>query len=90
MSDGPQFDPVCVRVDPGGRKWYQSNTFLFDFYTHYTPILHRLATRHNVADRQRDMNRLPIIEHWRSKSIHEMITAKNQKAKSIDLTNILI
>ena len=26
-------------------------TFLFEFYTHYRPILHRLATMHNAADR---------------------------------------
>ena len=29
-------------------------TLLFDFYTHYRPILHLLATIHNVADRQTD------------------------------------
>ena len=27
-------------------------TFLFDFYTHYRPILRRLATIHNAADRR--------------------------------------
>ena len=29
-------------------------TFLFDSFTHYKPILHRLATMHNTADRQTD------------------------------------
>ena len=32
-------------------------TFLFDIYTHYRPILHRLATKPNAADRRQ-------IERW--------------------------
>ena len=46
----------------GGLGWTQGvendtnrnlvSTFLFDFYPHYTPILHRLAAIHNAADRQ--------------------------------------
>ena len=28
-------------------------TFLFDFYTPYKPILHRLTTTHNAADHKR-------------------------------------
>ena len=54
---------ICTPVwghmmDLGGRKWHRSNlvnvdpTFLFDFYTHYRPILHRLAAIHDAADEQ--------------------------------------
>ena len=51
-------------MDLGGRKWYQSKCrphIPTDFCTHYTTILHRLATIHNAADdrRQIDGNRSP-------------------------------
>ena len=29
-----------------------SPTFLFDFYTHYRLVLHRLVTIHNATDRR--------------------------------------
>ena len=45
--------PICgVRVDLKGRRWYQSEcrpAFLFDFYTHYRPILHRSAIKHTTV-----------------------------------------
>ena len=44
-------------MDLGGRIWYHSKcrpTFPFDFYTHDRPILHRLATIHDAADRKTD------------------------------------
>ena len=34
------------------------HTLLFDVYTHYRPILHRLATIHNAVDRQIEVGRL--------------------------------
>ena len=51
-------------------------TFLFDFYTHYRPILRRLATIHNAAGRQTDRqtdkqidgNRPPMLQHRRPKN----------------------
>ena len=36
-------------------------TFLFDFCTHYRPILHRLAIMRNAGDRQSDRNRPPML-----------------------------
>ena len=48
----PQFDPLLgVRDDIGrrGSKWYQS--FLFDFYAPYRPILHLLVTIHTFSSR---------------------------------------
>ena len=44
-----------VMVEIEGRKWHQLKCqppFLFDFYTHHRPILHHLATIHNMADKQ--------------------------------------
>ena len=54
LSYDPQFDPPFwgVRVDLGDENVIP--TFLFDFHTHNNPILHRLATIHNAADRQTD------------------------------------
>ena len=48
-----------VRVGLGGRNGTNRNVdsiFQFDFYTHHNhkPILHRLATIHNTADRETD------------------------------------
>ena len=51
----PQFAPPFGGL---GWPWGVENgtnrnlvpTFLFDFYTHYRPILHRLVTIHNAAD----------------------------------------
>ena len=57
------FDPQ-IRPPFGGLGWTQEvdngtnrhlvPTFLFDLYTHYRPVLHRVATLHNAADRQTD------------------------------------
>ena len=52
-----QFDPqfVGVRADLGVENGTNRNLvpiFLFDFYAHNRPILHRLATMHNAADGQ--------------------------------------
>ena len=33
------------------------STFLFDFYAHYRPTLHRLATIHNAAEDRRQTDR---------------------------------
>jgi len=54
----PQFDPLprlVVTVNLEDRNWYQCKcrpTFLFDFYTHIRPTLHRLVTIHNTPDIQ--------------------------------------
>ena len=53
----PQYEPpvLGVRVDLWGQKWYQSKScphIPIQLYTHHRPILHRLATIHNAADRQ--------------------------------------
>ena len=55
--------PICgYRIDIGSRIVH---TFLFDFYTHYMPNLHRLVTIDNAADRpsdrQTDGNRPPML-----------------------------
>ena len=52
----PQFDPGLGvgwtnRVENGTNR-NVVRTFLFDYNTHYRPILHRLAKIHNAADRQ--------------------------------------
>ena len=41
-------------MDPGVANGTNGNvpTYLFDIYTHYMPLLHRVATIHNEADRQ--------------------------------------
>ena len=55
MPPPPISNPVWV--GQGGRNLYNRNvvhTLLFDFYTHYRPILHCLATIQNAADRQTD------------------------------------
>ena len=36
-------------------------TLLFDFYTHYRPNLHCVATIHNAADRESDGSSLPML-----------------------------
>ena len=61
----PKSTPVWrFSVDLWGRNGTNQNivpTSLFDFYTHHKPILHRLVTIHNAADRQsgaRAMGRL--------------------------------
>ena len=52
----------------GGGKIYTNRnveaTFLFDFYTRYRPIDHRLATIHNAASRHtviQNRNRPPML-----------------------------
>ena len=60
----PRFGRSLVRVDIGGRKLYQSKSrppFLFDFYTHYRPILHPLATIQNATDRPSDGKGPPML-----------------------------
>ena len=57
----PKFD---LPFGGGGGKVDLENvvpTFLFDFCTHYMPILHRFATTHSVAHRQSDGNRPPVL-----------------------------
>ena len=53
----PQIDPPFgVRVDLRGRKKinrYAVYTFLFDFYTHYNPILHRLSPQYTPRQTDR-------------------------------------
>ena len=39
-------------VENGSSNRNVDSTFLFDIYTRYLPILHRLATVHNAVDRQ--------------------------------------
>ena len=54
----PQFSPMLSGLTREGIETGANRkvdpTFLFDFYTHHTPILHRLAAMHNAADRQTD------------------------------------
>ena len=54
-------------VDLGGRKNGANRnlvpTFLFDFYANYMPILHRLATIHNAADRRQTDRAIGIGEN---------------------------
>ena len=55
----PQFDPVCLTQDvENGSNRNVDLTFLFDFYAHHRPILHRSATIHNAADRAIGTGRL--------------------------------
>ena len=49
-------------------------TFLFDFYTHYMPILHCLATIRNATDRHADDRAIGI---GRPCSIGDLITDNN-------------
>ena len=67
-------------------NWNVVPTFHFYFYTHYRPILHRLATIHNVAERQSDWNSLktrsppPVGNSTCSKRQAALKAAKHLKA----------
>ena len=67
LAGNPMFNyaPPPIQCRVWGLRWTKEDenntnrnvepTFLFDFYTHRTPILHCLATIHNVADRRQQM-----------------------------------
>ena len=62
--------PICgLGWTQGGRKWYQSKCrphIPICLYMHHRHILHRLATTHNISDRQSHWNRLPMLQ-WQPK-----------------------
>ena len=73
-SYGPSIRPSFgeVRINPGGRKWDQSKCrphipIRLLQTQRYRPILHRLVTIHNAADRQSDRNMPPMLQHRRPK-----------------------
>ena len=54
----PKFDPPPMGVPvENGTNQNVVPTFQFHFYAYYRPILHRLVTIHNAADKQSDLNR---------------------------------
>ena len=64
----PQFDPDLGGYGgPKGRICYQSKSRphipIRPLYTHYMPILHRLDTMHNAADRGRTDRAIGIGEN---------------------------
>ena len=61
----PQFHLTVWVVENGPNRNVEP-TFLFDYYTHYMPIFHRLATKHNAADDRQQTDRAIGTGIWYS------------------------
>ena len=77
----PKFDPhFSARVDLRGQNVTNLNvnsTFQFNFYIHYKAIMYRLATIHNVADRQMtDGSEYAAYQYAKSKDL-EVLNSTN-------------
>ena len=101
-SFDPQFHPTFGRLGwtQGVENSTNGNlipTFLFSFYIHQRPILHRLTTIHNVAYRDRETDRAMEIGRlcysigglMTTIPVDYVLTFNNQMAKIIELSIII-